>query len=118
MKRESLQPVLAFICQVLQTRSQGQLPLDYYLEALNAGKSWCKKSTKTFVPNQDFVQIVFQMMESDRECFKKAISVVKTLLIHSKNAKALENHSEQVAFSMIPDIDKQFLQSVVMYCSR
>lgn len=58
------------------------------------------------------------MMEGDRQTFTKAISVVKKLLIESQHAKALENNSEAVAFSMIPDVDKQFLQAVVMYCIR
>ena len=58
------------------------------------------------------------MMESDRETFGKAISVVKKLLIESNFVKALEHNSEELAFSTIPDTDKQFLQSVVMYCIR
>lgn len=58
------------------------------------------------------------MMESDRETFGKAISVIKKLLIESNFVKALEHNSEELAFSTIPDTDKQFLQSVVMYCIR
>mmetsp|Transcript_22037 Transcript_22037/g.29443 ORF Transcript_22037/g.29443 Transcript_22037/m.29443 type:complete len:103 (+) Transcript_22037:397-705(+) len=58
------------------------------------------------------------MMESDREMFSKAISVVKKLLIESKYVKVLEHNSEAAAFNTIPDIEKQFLQSVVMYCVR
>lgn len=42
------------------------------------------------------------MMENDRECFSKAISVVKKLLVESKFVKALEYNSMEQAFSMIP----------------
>ena len=70
------------------------------------------------VPNADFIQIVFQLVESDAEMFGKAIGVIKKLLIESKYVKSLEHNSEAVAFSLIPDTDKQFLQSIVMYCVR
>ena len=50
--------------------------------------------------------------------FGKAVSVIKTLLIESKHVKALEHNRESVAFSMIPEVDKSFLQSIVMYCTR
>ena len=50
--------------------------------------------------------------------FGKAISVLKTLLVESRFVKALEHNSEAVAFSIIPDVDKQFLQSIIMYCTR
>ena len=53
--KEGLSKVLGFICQILQTRSQGKLPLECYLEALSASKSWCRFSTATFVPNQEFI---------------------------------------------------------------
>ena len=58
------------------------------------------------------------MMENDQQTFGKAISVVKKLLIESTYVKALEHNSEEKAFSTIPDTDKQFLQSVIMYCIR
>ena len=114
--RENLEQVLAFVCLILQTRSQRQLPLESYLEALTAAKSWCRFSTKTFVPNQDFIHVIFSMMENDQETFGKAISVVKKLLVESKFNKALEYNSESTAFSLIPEVDKQFLQAVVLYC--
>ena len=57
-------------------------------------------------------------MEGDQQLFGKAIAVIKKLLVESKYVKALEYNSESVAFSIIPEVDKQFLQSVIMYCTR
>lgn len=57
-------------------------------------------------------------MESDQKMFSKAVSVLKMLLVESQFVKALENNSEAVAFSIIPEVDKAFLQSIIMYCSR
>lgn len=56
-------------------------------------------------------------MASDRQMFGKAVSVLKTLLVESKYVKALEYNSEAQAFGMIPDVDKSFLQSIILYCT-
>lgn len=50
--------------------------------------------------------------------FGKAVSVLKQLLVESKFVKALEYNSETQAFAMIPEVDKSFLQSIIMYCTR
>lgn len=92
--KENLSRVLAFLCQILQTRSQGQLPLNCYLEAMGAAKNWCRLSNKTFVPNQEFIQLVFHLLERDKELFGKSINVIKKLLSESTFVKALEHNSE------------------------
>jgi len=68
------------------------------LEALGAAKTWCRFSTNTFVPNQEFIQVIFQMIEGDQQMFGKAINVVKKLLNESTFVKALEHNSETEAF--------------------
>ena len=115
--QENLDRVLVFLCQILRTRPQNQFPIEYYLEALSTAKCWCKLSKATFVPNHEFIQIVFHMMENDAQCFSSAISVVKKLLVESKHVKALEYNNEKEAFK-IPEVDRQFLQSIILYCAR
>lgn len=116
--RENLDAVLTFLTQILLTRQQNTLPRQCYLEALSAAKSWCTFSTLTFVPNESFVQLLFMLIEGDGELFGKAVGVLKTLLNASKYAKALDHSSEQEAFSSIPEGDRQFLQSIVVYFQR
>jgi len=116
--RQNLDRVLTFMSSILETRAANQLPLECYLEALGAAKRWCKYSNRTFVPNQKFIQLIFQIIENDYQMFSKAVSVLKMLLIESQFVKALENNSEALAFQIIPEVDKTFLQSIIMYCSR
>ena len=83
--------------------------MECYLEALGAAKSWCRFSSKTLVPNKEFIQLVFHMVETDQQMFSKAMNVIKKLLNVSTFVKALEHSSETGAFSLIPEDDKHFL---------
>lgn len=94
------------------------MKLDCYLEALSAAKEWCNFSSETLVPNELFIQAIFQIIENSRPLFSKAMSILKKLLVVSRYAKALEHMSIKEAFTSMPDKDKTFLQSLVMFLTR
>ena len=105
--RENLKMVLDFLAQVL---NQSNLPAECYLEALSAGKSWCHFSTASFVPSQQFIATVFQLMQTDS--FSKVVKIIRKLLVVSKFAKSLQNTSKAEAITMagMSEDDKRFLE--------
>ena len=85
---------------------------------MSAAKNWCNFSTQTLVPNEQFVQLLFAIIENNQTLFSRAMSVLKKLLVVSRYAKALEHMSTKEAFTSIPEEDKAFLQSLVMFLDR
>lgn len=83
------------------------------MEALSCAKSWCSYSSKTFVPNAKFIEVLFQMLGASEEYFGKAVTILKRLLSKNFFAKALEQMSFAEAYKGIPEQDMAFLRSVI-----
>jgi len=54
--REQLSSVLQFVCSILK---QDTLSKECYVQALKAAKNWVSYSTHTFVPNPEFIELIF-----------------------------------------------------------
>ena len=96
----------------------GTLNSDCYLDALSSAKNWCNYSTQTLVPNEQFVNVLFQIIENNQTLYSRAMGVLKKLLVVSRYAKALGHMSTKEAFTSIPEKDKQFLQQLIMFLAR
>ena len=85
---------------------------------MSAAKNWCNYSTMTLVPNEQFVNVLFQIIENNQALYSRAMGVLKKLLVVSRYSKALEHMSTKEAFTAIPEKDKQFLQQLIMFLAR
>ena len=61
------------------------------------------------MPNELFIQAIFQLIETSRPLISKAMTILKKLLVVSRYAKALEHMSMKEAFTAMPDKDKTLL---------
>ena len=108
---------LDFVSQMLASlfNDQNQVPQECYLEALSAAKYWCTYSSDTLVPNQQFIELIFNVIETQNHLFSKGVNILEKLLINYKNVKALDHMSEEVAFRPLPDQDLQFINLLVNF---
>ena len=73
--------------------------------ALSTAKYWCEYSSKTFIPNDNFITSLFVIINNGDLTSFKVFKIFKKLLFKSKYAKILESSSFEQAFSDIPEKD-------------
>ncbi|CDW78104.1 transportin-serine arginine isoform a [Stylonychia lemnae] len=111
--RSNLSQLLEFLNQII-TNPQS-VARECYDLALSTAKHWCEYSSKTFIPNDNFISSLFLLINQGSLESLKVFKIFKKLLFKSKYAKILESSSFEQAFRDIPEKDQQFLHLIVEY---